>query len=47
MQYLGKVYKNVPDSMLEMFRKLFKDHQKFLCKELGDIVKNQDDIFLY
>lgn len=39
MQYLGKVYKNVPDGMLEMFKKLFKDHQKFLCEELGDIVK--------
>lgn len=46
IQYLGKVYKDVPNGMLEMFKKLFKDHQKFLCEELGDIVKNQDDIFV-
>ena len=45
MQYLGKVYKSVPAGMLEMFKKLFKDHQKFLCEEMEDIVKQQDDVF--
>lgn len=45
MQYLGKVYKNVPNGMLDMFKKVFKDHQKFLCEEMEDLVKHQDDVF--